>query len=123
VCGGSIAPGGIFSHQRHSAWFGQARPKAPRLWTRHPSDPAALIFKPTLRRLSAEAAVGFWAGKLAAQPAHHCFGAWGRLPHLQVNIWRIGVKGSGSAMRLPMPMPRAVVRLATLVGLVLNLAR
>jgi hypothetical protein len=72
--------------------------------------------RPCLRRLTAEAARGFWAGKIAAHPPHHTFGVWGRLPHLQLNLWRVGVKGSGSAMRLPVPLPRLLVRVAILVG-------
>ena len=89
---------------------------APRLWTRHPSDPPARIFRPSLRRLSTEAARGFWAGKIAAHPAHHSFGAWGRLPHVQLNLWRIGVKGSGSAMRVPVPVLPVLLRAVTLLA-------
>jgi len=89
---------------------------APRLWTRHPSDPTARILRPCLRRLSVEAARGFWAGKIAAHPAHHRFGSWGRLPHVQLNLWRVGVKGSGSAMRVPVPLATLLVRAAMLVG-------
>ena len=37
------------------------------------------------------------------------------MPHLQVNLWRVGVKGSGSAMRLPVPLPRLLARAATLL--------
>jgi hypothetical protein len=70
-----------------------------------------LILKPSLRRLPTGAARGLWAGKLAAHPAHHSFGSWGRLSHLQLNLWRVGVKGSGSAMRLPLPGASAVLRL------------
>jgi hypothetical protein len=88
------------------------------LWISHPTDPAALILIPSPRRLSTEAARGVWAGKLAAHPAHHRFGAWGRLPHLQLNLWRVGVKGSGSAMRVPVPALFAIVRAATLLGAV-----
>lgn len=111
--------GGIFPHVGDSQtvhW--QTRGVlSPRLWTRHPSDPAARILRPSLRRLTAEAARGLWAGKLAAHPAHHRFGAWGRLPHVQLNLWRVGVKGSGSAMRVPMPVPRVVLRAMTVLGL------
>lgn len=89
---------------------------APRLWSRHPSDPAARILRPCLRRLNPEAARGFWAGKIARHPAHHRFGVWGRLPHVQLNLWRVGVKGSGSAMRVPVPSLPALLRSALLFG-------
>jgi hypothetical protein len=56
------------------------------------------------------------AAKIAAHPAHHGFGAFGRLPHMQLNLWRVGVKGSGSAMRVP--MPRMLFRAVMLLGLV-----
>jgi hypothetical protein len=85
------------------------------LWTQHPSDPAARILRPSLRRLTAEAARGLWAGKLATHTAHHRFGAWGRLPHVQLNLWRVGVKGSGSAMRLPVPAFPLLMRAVTLL--------
>ncbi len=42
-----------------------------------------------------------WAGKIAAHAAHHRFGDHGMLPHLQLNIWRVGVKGSGVSFRVP----------------------
>ena len=25
----------------------------------------------------------------------------GRLPHVQLNVWRVGIKGSGRAVRIP----------------------
>jgi RHS repeat-associated protein len=34
---------------------------------------------------------------------HHSFGRLGRLPHLQLNWWRPGIKGSGGVVRLPLP--------------------
>lgn len=74
----------------------------PRLWTPHPSDPAALVWAPTFRPLAADALRGLFALKVATHAAHHRFGSLGRLPHLQVNTWRVGVKGSGSALRLPL---------------------
>lgn len=114
--GCSTSPaGGVFHQTRDSYRFRQAAVGVvtPRLWTRHPSDPTARILCPSLRRLPFEAARGFWAGKIAAHPAHHCFGAWGRLPHLQLNFWRVGVKGSGSSMRLPVPAYPMLVRVAT----------
>jgi hypothetical protein len=68
-----------------------------------------------LRRLPTEAARGFWAGKIATHPAHHRFGTWGRLPHVQLNWWRVGVKGSGSAMRVPVPIHPLLVRAAAML--------
>jgi len=41
--------------------------------------------------------------RVALHEAHHAFGRLGRLRHFQLNIWRIGVKGSGRAFRLPLP--------------------
>jgi hypothetical protein len=38
------------------------------------------------------------------------------MPHLQLNVWRVGVKGSGSAMRLPVPMLPVIARIAGLLG-------
>jgi hypothetical protein len=113
-----VQRGGVFRQTHDSYRFRQTAVSVPtpRLWTRHPSDPAARIFRPSLRRLSSEAARGFWAGKIAAHPAHHCFGAWGRLPHVQLNLWRVGVKGSGSAMRVPVPVHPAVLRAALLLA-------
>jgi hypothetical protein len=34
----------------------------------------------------------------------------GRLPHLQLNLWRVGVKGSGVAFRLPVVSPFGAMR-------------
>ena len=41
--------------------------------------------------------------RLAAHGSHHSFGPLGRLPHVQLNWWRAGVKGSGGAVRIPVP--------------------
>ncbi|MDO4683015.1 MAG: hypothetical protein Q4B17_09555 [Lautropia sp.] len=41
--------------------------------------------------------------RIAHHTAHHAFGRLGRLPHLQANIWRPGVSGSGKVFRLPLP--------------------
>ncbi len=46
--------------------------------------------------------VGAWAAKLGSHAAHHRFGTLGRLPHVQLNVWRIGIKGSGRAVRIPL---------------------
>jgi hypothetical protein len=72
------------------------------LWTHHPSDPKALVWVPVTRASATDGLRGLWAGKLAAHRAHHRFGTLGALPHLQLNMWRVGVKGSGTAVRLPL---------------------
>ena len=41
--------------------------------------------------------------KIAYHSTPHPFGPLGRLPHLQLNWWRAGVKGSGGAVRVPLP--------------------
>ncbi len=42
-----------------------------------------------------------YGARLAVHGPHHTFGRLGRLPHVQLNIWKKGVKGSGKAFRLP----------------------
>jgi len=44
-----------------------------------------------------------YGARLAVHGPHHTFGRLGRLPHVQLNIWEKGVKGSGKAIRLPLP--------------------
>lgn len=41
--------------------------------------------------------------KIALHGPHHTFGRLGRLPHLQMNWWRAGIKGSGGVVRVPVP--------------------
>lgn len=43
--------------------------------------------------------------KIAIHGAHHAFPRLGgrRLAHIQLNVWRTGVKGSGRAFHLPLP--------------------
>jgi len=41
--------------------------------------------------------------KIALHGAHHSFGPLGKLAHVQMNIWKAGVKGSGQAFRIPLP--------------------
>jgi RHS repeat-associated protein len=41
--------------------------------------------------------------RIAIHDAHHVFGALGPLPHVQLNWWKSGVKGSGGAFRIPLP--------------------
>jgi RHS repeat-associated protein len=41
--------------------------------------------------------------RFAVHDAHHTFGKLGKLPHLQWNFWRQGVKGSGFPIRIPLP--------------------
>jgi len=68
--------------------------------SRHPRDPEAVVLRPRWIG-SGHSDVGRWAGKIGAHAAHHCFGDLGHLPHLQLNVWRVGVKGSGVSVRLP----------------------
>jgi RHS repeat-associated protein len=42
--------------------------------------------------------------KFGVHSAHHTFQVLGRAAHLQLNVWRVGVKGSQWALRLPIPM-------------------
>ncbi len=44
-----------------------------------------------------------WTTRIALHGPHHTFGGLGRLSHIQMNYWRIGVKGSGGAVRIPLP--------------------
>ena len=41
--------------------------------------------------------------KVALHEAHHTFGSLGKLAHIQVNVWKAGVAGSGWALRIPLP--------------------
>jgi len=42
--------------------------------------------------------------RLAKHPAHHTFRLFNKkLPHLQVNLWKQGVRGSGKVLRIPLP--------------------
>ena len=41
--------------------------------------------------------------KVALHSAHHYFRNLGKLKHIQVNIWKRGVKGSGKVLRIPLP--------------------
>ncbi len=60
-----------------------------------------------------------WAGRLGAHEPHPRFGSYGRLPHLQLNLWRPGIKGSGIAFRLPLIPPRLLlVRAVLAMGVV-----
>ncbi len=42
--------------------------------------------------------------RIAWHGAHHTFGKWGRLKHIQINFWIRGVRNSGSAIRFPLPL-------------------
>jgi len=74
-----------------------------------------MVWSPAIRPPVGDALRGLFALKVATHPAHHRFGAFGRLPHLQVNTWRVGVKGSGSAVRLPLG-PTLVLRALLLLS-------
>jgi len=52
--------------------------------------------------MAAEGAFGLQT-RIAAHGSHHSFPPFGRLPHAQLNWWRAGVKGSGGAIRFPVP--------------------
>lgn len=46
-----------------------------------------------------------WQTRIAIHGPHHSFNFLGgaKLSHLQLNYWKIGIKGSGGAFRLPLP--------------------
>ena len=44
-----------------------------------------------------------WQTRVALHGPHHEFGSLGRLSHFQLNYWRIGVRDSGRAWRIPLP--------------------
>lgn len=62
---------------------------------------AVLWFNPVTINL-ARAGIPYMV-RFAHHAAHHTFGRLGCLPHLQANIWRPGVSGSGRAVRVPLP--------------------
>ncbi len=72
----------------------------PAIVVRHAADPHAAVLR--LPRSRARDLTGAWAGKIGAHKAHHRFGRWGTLRHLQLNLWRVGIKGSGIAVRVPL---------------------
>ncbi len=80
------------------------------LLTPHRSDAAAVVLTPFWSRPGADS-VGLLAGKLGAHRAHHRFGDFGHLPHIQLNVWRVGVKGSGRNVRVPLVRLSSVPRL------------
>jgi RHS repeat-associated protein len=44
-----------------------------------------------------------WQTRIAIHGAHHTFGRLGKLVHIQLNFWKIGVSRSGGAVRIPLP--------------------
>ena len=42
------------------------------------------------------------AAKVEIHGPHHPFGRFGKLPHIQINWWRPGIKGSGGVIRIPL---------------------
>lgn len=48
-------------------------------------------------------AIAGYETRIALHEAHHTFGEAGKLAHLQMNVWKPGVKGSGQAFRIPLP--------------------
>lgn len=81
----------------------------------HARDDEAIVLRPFWRRWNSDIQ-GALAGKIGSHGPHHRFGDLGRLPHLQVNVWRIGVKGSGRYLRLPLLEPGSARRLVHTVG-------
>ena len=82
------------------------------LLTPHSRDPDALVLRPP-RTARDTSHCGLWAGKLGSHAAHHCFGTLGQLPHVQLNLWRVGVKGSGISCRVPLVSPFTALRVMT----------
>lgn len=80
----------------------------PVLLVSHQRDPNAVVLRPRYRPPD-DGYAGAWAGKIGSHQAHHCFGTLGRLPHVQVNVWRVGVKGSGLSYRVPLVSPVKVL--------------
>lgn len=78
------------------------------LLTPHSCDPEALVLRFRWLRLSADD-IGRWAAKIASHEAHHRFGEFGRQRHVQLNLWRVGVKGSGISYRVPLLSPARVL--------------
>lgn len=78
----------------------------------HASDRGAVVLLPFWHRVDADVR-GALAGKIGAHGPHHRFGRLGRRAHLQVNIWRLGVKGSGRHLRVPLVQPLDARRLVT----------
>lgn len=84
----------------------------PALLVSHARDPEALVLRsPWLVADCVQ--TGAWAGKIGSHEAHHRFGSLGRQRHLQVNVWRVGVKGSGVSYRLPLVAPLRALSLVT----------
>jgi hypothetical protein len=101
-----------FGDADHTYLFGRADSLArmPGFVARHPRDPHAIV----LRALRPPTRItGAWAGKIGAHRAHHGFGGLGRLPHLQLNVWRVGVKGSGVSFRMPLVSPSRALDVMT----------
>jgi RHS repeat-associated protein len=44
-----------------------------------------------------------WTSKISIHGAHHPFGSLGKLSHIQITIWKIGLRGSGRNFRIPLP--------------------
>jgi RHS repeat-associated protein len=44
-----------------------------------------------------------YSSRLAIHEAHHTFGNLGKLSHIQANLWKVGVRGSGKVIRIPLP--------------------
>ncbi len=49
------------------------------------------------------ATLGEYGFNMGIHGPHHFFPGYGRVPHFQINWWKIGVRGSGGAWRWPWP--------------------
>jgi RHS repeat-associated protein len=79
-------------------------PCDPTLRPSHLSGQAVLAINASLGVPAAGLRLAGYSHRLALHGAHHNFGRLGRLAHLQMNIWRPGVSGSGrTVFRLPLP--------------------
>jgi hypothetical protein len=100
----SAQPVAAFTDADMQALFGQEDAQKPiQLAALSPqemkeTEGAALWFAPVVFHVGRYAAV-----RIAHHSAHHTFGSLGRLPHIQFNVWRPGVSGSGGAFRIPLP--------------------
>jgi RHS repeat-associated protein len=79
-------------------------PCDPTLRPSHLSGQAVLAIDSSLGVPAAGLRLAGYSHRLALHGAHHNFGRLGRLAHLQMNVWRPGVSGSGRTLfRLPLP--------------------
>lgn len=70
------------------------------LWTPETwkSTASTLITAASLSGWAASTGTGTWMGKIGSSPGH--VGGPHQYPHIQLNIWRQGIKGSGKALHI-----------------------